>query len=190
MGKTKVLVISGSVREGRSGIKVANWYINEAKKAHPEVEFELLDVADEKLELFHEPTSPMMGQYTDRQKALAEKVGSADAFVFVTAEYNHSLPASLKNLIDYLNAEWHYKAAAYVGYGSVGGVRAIEHLIQIMTELKVMSVASGSDNVTINAIWEALDESGVPKPGYAHGDIASQVASLVKVAEALKPLRA
>ncbi len=186
---TKVLVIVGTTRVGRSGRKVADWYLAEAKKAHKDVEFELLDIAEEKLELFNEPVSPMMRQYSPRQEELAKKVGGADAFVFVTGEYNHSLPASLKNFIDYLNAEWHYKAAAYVGYGATGAIRSIEHLIQIMTELKVTSVATGGTNIGINAIWEALDENGIPKPGYAHGDISAQVAELVKVAEALKTLR-
>jgi hypothetical protein len=58
-----------------------------------------------------------------------------------------------------------------------------------MTELRVTSVATGGDNIHINAIWEALDEDGVPKEGYAHGNIANQVAELVKVADALKTLR-
>lgn len=189
MSKTKVLVIVGTTRTGRSGRKVADWYMNEAVKSHPEVDFELLDVADEKLELFNEPMSPMMGQYSDRQKELAVIVDAADAFVFVTGEYNHSVPASLKNFIDYLHAEWQYKAAAYVGYGAVGGVRAIEHLIQIMTELRVASVATGQDNITINAIWEALDDNGVPKQGYVFGDVSAQIDRLVKVAGALKQLR-
>lgn len=186
---TKILIIVGTTRKGRSGRKVADWYLNQAKQSHPEVEFELLDVAEEKLELFNEPVSPMMHKYTERQEALAEKVASADAFVFVTGEYNHSIPASLKNFIDYLNAEWHYKAAAYVGYGSIGAVRSIEHLIQVMTELRVTSVATGGDNIHINAIWEALDEQGVPKPGYVHGDITKQLTELIKVSEALKQLR-
>jgi NAD(P)H-dependent FMN reductase len=189
MNNTKVLVIVGTTRSGRSGRKVADWYMGEAIKAHPDVTFELLDVAEEKLALFNEPVSPMMHQYTARQEELAKKVGGADAFVFVTAEYNHSIPASLKNFIDYLNSEWHYKSASYVGYGSSGAVRSIEHLIQIMTELRVTSVATGGDNIHINAIWEALDEDGVPKEGYAHGNIANQVAELVKVADALKTLR-
>ena len=189
MSNLKVLVVVGTTREGRSGRKVADWYLSEAKKADLGIDLELLDLADEKLELFNEPMSPMRHQYSVRQVELAKKVGAADAFVFVTAEYNHSIPASLKNFIDYLNAEWHYKAAAYVGYGSTGAIRSIEHLIQVMTELKVTSVATGANNIGINSIWEALDENGVPKPGYAHGDIPGQLAELAKVAGALKTLR-
>ncbi len=184
---SKILVIVGTTRQGRSGRKVADWYLAEAKKAAPAgMELELLDVADLNLPLFNEPMSPMMHQYSETQNKLAEKVGAADGFIFVTGEYNHSVPASLKNFIDYLNAEWHHKAAAYVGYGAIGGVRAIEHLVQIMAELRVASVR---ETVMVNAIWEALDENGVPKPGYFHGDFAAQLTELAWWVDALKTAR-
>lgn len=183
---TKVLVIVGTTRQGRSGRKVADWYLKQAKKTAPHLDFEVLDVAEENLELFNEPMSPMMHQYSDVQERLAKKVGAADAFIFVTGEYNHSVPGSLKNFIDYLNAEWNHKVAGYVGYGAVGGVRSIEHLTQIMTELKVASLR---DHVTISAIWEALDDNGEPKDGYVHGDIKTQLDDLTWWAEALKAAR-
>jgi NAD(P)H-dependent FMN reductase len=186
MEKLKALVIVGTTRQGRSGKKVADWYLSQAKAVQSDFEFELLDIAEENLELFNEPVSPMMRQYTKRQEELAAKVGSADAYIFVTAEYNHSVPASLKNFIDYLNPEWHHKVAGYVGYGSLGGVRSIEHLVQIMTELRVASI---KDHIHINAIWEALDEKGVPKEGYAHGDVATQLKELEWWAGALKAAR-
>jgi len=186
MSKPKILVVVGTTRQGRSGRKVADWYMSEVAKAGVEADFELLDIADLNLPLFNEPVSPMIHQYTDVQNTLAERVGSADGFVFVTAEYNHSLPASLKNFIDYLHSEWQHKVAAFVGYGAIGGSRAIEHLIQILAELRV---ASTKDHVMINAIWEALDENGVPKPGYAHGDIKNQLTELLWWANALKSAR-
>ena len=186
MSQSKILVIVGTTRQGRSGRKVADWYLAEARKTTPNLDFELLDIADLDLPLFNEAISPMMHQYSDVQNKLAKKVGAADGFVFVTAEYNHSVPASLKNFLDYLNAEWHHKPVAYVGYGAVGGVRAIEHLIQIMAELRAVST---KDHVTINAIWEALDENGIPKTGYHHGDIATQLKELTWWVEALKLAR-
>jgi NAD(P)H-dependent FMN reductase len=189
MTKSKILVIVGTTRNGRKGRLVADWYLREARKLNLSVDLELLDIADEKLELFNEPVSPMTHQYSPVQEHLAGKIGDADGFVFVTGEYNHSVPASLKNFIDYLHAEWAYKPVAYVGYGSNGGVRSIEHLIQIMTELKGVSVATGGTNVTINAIWEALDDDGYPKPGYQFGSIETQLTELLKYAETLKPLR-
>lgn len=184
--KPKILVIAGTTRQGRSGRKVADWYLSEAKKAAPEVDFELVDVAELDLDLFNEPVSPMYHQYSEKQQELAKIVGSADGFVFVTGEYNHSVPGSLKNFLDYLYAEWNHKVAGYVGYGAIGGARSIEHLVQIMTELKVASLR---DHVYVNMIWEALDENGVPKEGYVHGDIKAQLTDLLWWANALKAAR-
>lgn len=190
MSKLKILVIVGTTRNGRSGRKIADWYFKEAKKVAPEnVELELFDIADYKLPVFDQAVSPMMHQYNDLQNRLADKVGPADGFVFVTGEYNHSVPGSLKNFIDYINAEWAHKPAAYVGYGTNGGVRAIEHLIQIMTELRVVSVAKSFDNITIRLPWEALDENDEPKAEYLNGDIAKQLEELAWWASALKVAR-
>lgn len=188
--KLQILVIVGTTRQGRSGRKIADWYLREAKKVAPEnVELELLDAADFSLPVFDEPVSPMMHQYNDVQNAIAEKVGAADGFVFVTGEYNHSIPGSLKNFMDYINAEWAHKVAAFVGYGTHGGVRAIEHMIQVLAELRVATVAKSFDHITINAPWEGLEEDGTPKEGYVHGDIAKQLEELAWWASALKAAR-
>ena len=186
MSKPKILVIVGTTRQGRSGRKVADWYMSQVAALNPEAVFELFDLADWNLPLFDEPMSPMMHQYNDIQNKLAEKIGPADGFVFVTAEYNHSVSASLKNLIDYLNAEWGHKVAAYVGYGAIGATRAIEHLTQIMVELRSASVR---EQVRIHEIWAALDENGQPKDGFVHGDVKAQVDELLWWVNALKAAR-
>lgn len=182
----KTLIITSTVREGRTSRKIADWYMAEAKKSDVDMEFEILDIADFNLPLFDQAMPPKMHKYGDLQNKIAEKIASADAFVFVTGEYNHSIPGALKNFIDYIYAEWDRKPAAYVGYGVIGGARAIEHLIQIMAEMGVVSVARGSDHVTISAPWEALDENGAPKEGYIHGDIKAQLQELNWYATALK----
>jgi len=182
----KILVIVGTVRQGRNGRKVADWYLSEARKAAPEVQFELLDVAEWKLPLFDEATPPAYHQYSPLQDKIAEKIASADAFVVVTGEYNHSIPGSLKNFLDYVVAEWNHKVAAFVGYGGAGAIRAIGHLIQVFSFL---GVATTKDRITINAIWEALDERGVPKSGYVFGSIPDQVKELTWWAKALKNAR-
>jgi NAD(P)H-dependent FMN reductase len=82
-----------------------------------------------------------MGRYAQpHTHAWAEKIAAFDAFVFVTPEYNHSTSGALKNAIDYLFREWNDKAAGFVGYGSTGGTRAVEHLRGIMGEIKVADV--------------------------------------------------
>jgi NAD(P)H-dependent FMN reductase len=190
MSESKILVIVGTTRQGRSGRKIADWYIKEAKKVAPAgVELELLDIADFSLPVFNEAVPPMYHQYNETQEAIAAKVGAADGFVFVTGEYNHTIPSSLKNFLEYINAEWHHKAAAFVGYGSTGGVRSIEHLIQILAELRVASIATSGDHIHINAPWEGLEEDGTPKEGYVHGDIAKQLTELSWWTNALKAAR-
>lgn len=182
----KILVIVGTVREGRNGRKVADWYVSEAKKAAPDVSFEVLDAAELALPLFNEPMPPLYHQYSDLQNKVAEKIASADAYVIVTGEYNHSIPGSLKNLLDYVAAEWSHKAAAFVGYGGGGAVRAIEHVIQVFNFLGVATI---KDHITINAIWEALDENGKPKPGYVFGSVPDQLKELGWWGRALKNAR-
>ena len=189
MSKSRIVVITSTSRHGRSGRKIADWYIAEAKKTKVVAEFELLDIAELDLPLFNEPMSPMMGQYSELQNKIAKVIGGADGFVFITAEYNHSIPGSLKNFMDYINAEWHHKAAAFVGYGSTGGIRAIEHLIVILAELRVASIATSSDHIHINAPWVAFDEDGIPKKEHLHGNIENQLKELVWWTNALKAAR-
>jgi NAD(P)H-dependent FMN reductase len=82
-----------------------------------------------------------MNQYSKpHTKAWAAKIATFDAFVFVTPEYNHSISGALKNAIDFLFREWNDKAAGFVGYGGVGGVRAVEQLRLVMGEIKIADV--------------------------------------------------
>ncbi len=186
----KILIISGTVREGRVSRKIADWYIKEAVQAAPDMEFELLDVAELNLPLFDQAMPPMMHQYGEVQKKLADKIGSADGFVFVTGEYNHSIPGSLKNFLDYIFSEWNYKAAAFVGYGgAASGSRAIEHLIPVLAELKVASVANTMNHILIRNIFNAIDESGIPKSEFVSGDIGKQLKELDWWVSALKVAR-
>ncbi|HJQ09331.1 MAG TPA: NAD(P)H-dependent oxidoreductase [Candidatus Saccharimonadales bacterium] len=185
----KILVITGTVRENRLSRKIAEWYISEARKIRPEVDFEMLDIHDLALPLFNEPIAPEIasGQYSKIQQNLADKIASADGYVFVTAEYNYSVPGSLKNFLDYLSSrEWSHKAAAYVGYGATGAIRAIEHLVQIMSRMRVMSIAS---TVNIDTVWQALDEQGAPKPEYIAGDVQEQLDELISWVQPLKAHR-
>jgi NAD(P)H-dependent FMN reductase len=136
----KVAIILGSTRPYRAGEAVAKWAYEIARQRN-DAEFELIDIKDFNLPLLDEPVPPSMGQYSKpHTKAWAEKINPFDAFVFVTPEYNHSTSGALKNAIDYLYREWNNKAAGFVGYGSAGGVRAVEHLRLIMGELQVADV--------------------------------------------------
>lgn len=136
----RLAIIIGSTRPGRKADAVAQW-VNGIAKKRSDAEVELVDVQDFNLPLLDEPVPPAMGQYSKpHTKTWAAKIDSFDAFIFVTPEYNHGTSGALKNAIDYLYREWNNKAAGFVGYGSAGGVRAVEHLRLVMGELQVADV--------------------------------------------------
>lgn len=136
----KVGIITGSTRPNRKSPEVAKWVLEIARK-RGDAEYELVDIKDFDLPLFDEPMPPSMGQYQQpHTKRWAAKIASLDAFVFVSPEYNHGIPASLKNAIDFLFAEWKDKAAGFVSYGGAGGSRAVEHLRLVLAEVHVATV--------------------------------------------------
>jgi NAD(P)H-dependent FMN reductase len=136
----KVGIILGSTRPGRNGEAVSQWTYETANK-RSDADFELVDIKDFNLPLLDEPIPPSMGQYTkEHTKIWSAKIDSFDAYVFVTAEYNHGIPGALKNAIDFLFKEWNNKVAGFVSYGGTGGVRAVEQLRLVMAELKVATV--------------------------------------------------
>jgi len=136
----RVGIVLGSTRPGRLGESVGRWVYEIARK-RTDAEFELVDLKDYPLPHLDEPLPSSLGQYSQAHtKAWAKKVGSLDAFVFVTPEYNHSTSGVLKNAIDFVYSEWNNKAAGFVSYGSAGGVRAVEHLRLVMAEVQVATV--------------------------------------------------
>lgn len=153
----KVAIILGSTRPNRNGEAVAKWVLEQAQK-RSDAEFELVDIKDFNLPLLDEPIPPSQGKYSkDHTKKWAAKIDGFDAFVFVTPEYNHSTSGALKNAIDFLYREWNNKAAGFVGYGGAGATRAVEHLRQIMGEIKIadvraqvaLSLASDFENYSV-----------------------------------------
>lgn len=136
----RIAVILGSTRPNRNGEGVAKWVFDSCGKRE-DAEFEFLDVAAFGLPLLDEPVPPSMGQYSKpHTKKWSAAIDRFDGYVFVTAEYNHGIPGALKNAIDFLYKEWNNKAAGFVAYGSAGGVRAVEHLRDVMAECQVATV--------------------------------------------------
>jgi len=136
-----VAVILGSTRPNRHSEPVARWVMDRAA-LRTDVKAELIDLAQVDLPLFDEPMPPIMGAYAhEHTRAWAATVARHDAFVFVSPEYNRSIPAVLKNAIDFLYREWINKAAGFVSYGAdAGGARAVEHLRVILGELHIADV--------------------------------------------------
>jgi len=139
----EVAVIPGSTRPGRRSDLVARWVVDQIGDRE-DVAVELVDIADFDLPLLDEARPAISGDYEHAHtRAWAERIGSFDAFVFVTPEYNHSVPGALKNAIDFLYAEWTDKAAGFVSYGiDAAGARAVEHLRLILAEVQVAGVRS------------------------------------------------
>lgn len=138
--RIRVGFIIGSTRPGRVGEAVARWVFEIAQR-RTDAEYELVDLAEYHLPLLDEPIPAGAHRYSkEHTKAWAEKVATFDAFVFVTPEYNHGPPASLKNALDFVGSEWFNKAAGFVSYGSAGGIRAVEQLRLVLAELQVATV--------------------------------------------------
>ena len=143
MSKPRIGVIIGSIRPNRFGDKPAGW-IHEHAKARGDIEVELIDLADYPLPLFDAPASDLWMPTPNPEAARWQrKLDAFDGYIFVTAEYNRSIPGALKNAIDWAYKPFNRKAAAFVGYGSVGAARAVEHLRNIMVELQVAPVRQG-----------------------------------------------
>lgn len=143
----RIAVIVGSTRPGRRARQVADW-VTETAARHPAIKggeavLETVDLADHGLPLLDEPVPAAFGRYSNPHTVTwSETIGSFDGYVFVTPEYNHSIPAALKNAIDFLFTEWNDKAAGFVGYGTTGGIRAVEQLRLMLAEVKVAGVRS------------------------------------------------
>lgn len=183
-----VRVILGSTRPNRFGIQPAEWVMEQAKQIS-EHQFELVDLEEVNLPLLDEPVPPMMQQYSkDHTKAWSKIIDEADGFIFITAEYNHSVPGALKNAIDYLFHEWHYKPASFVSYGSLaGGTRAVEHLRGICGELKIYDLR---EQLLMPDYYNKMDEKGLHKFEERHHDQIQEILTQTAFwAEQMKPIR-
>jgi len=133
----KILVILGSVREGRMAEPVGNWVI-EAAAERAGIDAERIDLKDWDLPFYPYAKPPAAGNYSDpRQIAWGEKVASADGFILIAPEYNHGIPAVLKNALDTVYAEWNRKPVSFVAYGGMGGARSVEQLTMVSRELQM-----------------------------------------------------
>ncbi|BCK53796.1 NADPH-dependent FMN reductase [Nocardia wallacei] len=139
----RLAVIIASVRDGRFGPVVANWFAERARE-HGGFEVDVVDLAEAELPLALPATSPMMDPNPTRpagMAALTRSLDAADAVVIVTPDINRSYPASLKTAIDWHFTQWDRKAIGFVGYsGLTGGLLAIEHLRSVFNELNAHTV--------------------------------------------------
>lgn len=150
MNRPRIGIVIGTTRRGRFGDKPAAW-IERLAAGRDDIEVEIVDLRDYALPLFDEPLPPIFASAVDSSAIKwCEKVASLDGYIFITAEYNHSISGALKNALDFPYAEFNKKPASFVGYGNVGGARAVQHLRQIAVELELAPLR--------NAVHIGLDE--------------------------------
>jgi NAD(P)H-dependent FMN reductase len=138
----KLGMIVGSTRQNRFADTPVRWLV-EGAAARADLRLEVLDLRDYRLPFFNEPASPAYtgGVYTQPEaEAWRKRIGEFDAFIATVAEYNHGPTAVLKNAFDSAYLEWQRKPIAFVGYGGVGGARAIETLRGVVIELQMTPI--------------------------------------------------
>lgn len=159
----KVGIIVGSIREGRAGAQVGEWVL-ETAQAHGGAEFELVELQEFNVPLFTSATHPAAANrnYDDANvQAWGDKVNEFDAFIFVTAEYNHGVPGAFKNAFDTIAPEWMNKRVAFVGYGAANGTRAIEQWRTIVANMNMWDIRS---TVELNLFTEFNESGFAPDP--------------------------
>ncbi|WP_417249844.1 NADPH-dependent FMN reductase [Celeribacter sp.] len=141
MSTPRIAIIIGSIRDARFADKPAQWLLETAKSLRDDLEFELVDLRDFDLPLFNEAASNLFAPSQDPAAvAWQKKIAEFDGYIFVVAEYNHSITGALKNALDQAYVEWTRKPMAALGYGGVGAARAVEHLRTIAVELQMVPV--------------------------------------------------
>ena len=184
----RLMIVIASTRPGRAGQPIGDWFRAKAE-AHGEFEIDYADLAEINLPFMDEPNHPRLRQYTKQHtKDWSARVDAADAFVFVTPEYNHGMTAALKNAIDYLNQEWQYKPLGFVSYGGVaGGTRSVQAIKPIANVLKMTPIPEA---VVIPLFQRFMTEDGTFQPEELIQDAAiTMLGQLGRWATTLRPMR-
>jgi NAD(P)H-dependent FMN reductase len=184
---SKLSIIIGSTRPSRVGLMVGEWFLEQAIK-NGKFDIEFIDLAKINLPMYDEPKHPSLQQYEhEHTKRWAAMVSAADAYVFVTPEYNYGPPPALINALNYVYKEWNFKPASFVSYGGVsGGTRAVQVEKLILTTLKVVPI--------FEAVVVPMAAQFFADGKFRANEIHEQAAmvmlnELFRWAEVLKPLR-
>ena len=184
----KLHTIIASTRPGRVGASVAQWFHRYALR-HGGFDAALIDLADFNLPIYDEPMHPRLQKYQhEHTKRWAESVKAADAFVFVTPEYNYSPTPALVNALDFVYLEWNYKPAGFVSYGGAsGGLRAVQAVKLQAATLKLVTPPEG---VPIPYVTQFIDKDKTFKSNdLIDASAKALLDELLKWAAALKRMR-
>ena len=185
--KPRLVVLIASTRPGRQGPVVARWAFD-AIQRHGGFRAELVDLAEVGLPIFDEPHHPRQQKYQhEHTKRWSAIVGAADAFVFVTPEYNFGPPPSLLNALNFLYNEWNYKPVAFVSYAGVSaGTRGVQVTKNTVTTLKMVPVYEA---VSIPNFWEHIADGRFQAKDVHEKAAKDMLDELARWAAALKPMR-
>lgn len=192
MAKPRIAVIIGSTRKARFADKPAQWLMEKVKD-HAELDFELVDLRDFDLPFFDEAASNAWVPSQDpRAVRWQQKVAEFDGYLFVLAEYNHGMPASVKNAFDQDYVGWNRKPVGALAYGSMGGARSLEHLRQVAVELQMVPLRNavhigGSE---FFKVWSGGQNAPMSEiEGVLQGSLKSMLEELVWWTKATKAAR-
>ena len=184
----KLNIIIGSTRPGRFGPVIAEW-LSEAAAEHGKFAAELVDLADFDLPLLDEAAHPATRQYANEAtKRWSASVASADAFLFVTPEYDYFAPTALVNAVQVLLHEWLYKPAGVLSYGGVsGGLRSAQVLRQLLSNVNVHALPQV---VPVHFFQQFIDDGGFRPSKQIQDGVNDMLDGLYKWAQALRTIRA
>lgn len=183
----KLMLVVGSVRPGRIGLSIGGW-AHDVVQADGRFEVDFCDLKELGLPLLDEPNHPRLHQYTQAHTiAWGERVAAADAFIFISPEYNYSFSPALKNAVDYLFVEWHRKPVAFISYGGPSsGSRGVAAMRPVMAATSMVGTTA---NVELTLVRQYLQD-GKFTPTDAHGVALREVLDeLAILAPHLKQLR-
>jgi NAD(P)H-dependent FMN reductase len=181
-------IVIVSTRPGRVGEPVARWFEQIATE-HAGFDVHVADLAEIDLPFMDEPNHPRLREYTKPHTiAWSRRVDAADAFVFVTPEYNYGMAATLKNAIDFLHDEWRYKPVGFVSYGGVSaGTRGVQMAKQVVTTLAMMPTQSAVSIPFVRGFLD--DEERIAGNEIMNAAAGALLDELVQLEGALRPLR-
>lgn len=181
-------IISSTVRPGRKGPLVAAWIADLARK-NGNFNVEVIDLGELNLPMMDEPNHPLLKNYQhEHTKKWSAKIDEADAFIFVTAEYDYNYPAPLRNALEYLSQEWGYKPAAIVSYGGVSaGTRAANAL---KADLSTFRMVPLTESVNFPFFQQNINDQNEFVPGEVSVKAAeNMLKQLARWAKGLKAIK-
>lgn len=177
-------VILGSTRQERASERFGDWAREAAEADERFGAVELIDLRDYDLPFLNEPVPPSNGGLSEQAQTFGAKIAEADAYLIIAPEYNHGIPAVLKNALDSIYHQWNEKAVGFLSYGAgAGGARSVEHLKQVTSWLRMAPVPNALH--VIHYYKQGMDEV---KQNY-NGELANILDDLARWGDAMRTLR-